>query len=35
MVIVGCIRLKLSFSHEKLYASFVKFIFFSKDGRKV
>ena len=26
---------ELTFSHEKLYANFGKFIFFSEDGREI
>ena len=31
----GCIGLKLTFSHGKLYANFGKFNFFSEDSRKI
>ena len=35
LILVGCIGLKLTFSHGKLYANFGKVKFFREDSREV
>ena len=35
LILVGCIGLKLTFSHGKLYGNFGKVKFFREDSREV